>query len=236
MADTKRSARPKFTTPRGVFKFPKLTEPDTKFKAEGEYSTKLVFPKDDAGFDALIEKLKPLHAAAIEKGEAEFAKLPIASRKKLGKLTVNPFVTEVFDKATEEPTGELELKFTRKASGVYKTGPKTGQTWRAKPDIFDAKGHEMKKPPAIWGGTVGKISFEVGDYFIPGTGAAGLTLSLMGAQIIDLVTSGGARSASAHGFGAEDGYEQAADEPSGGSSDAPAGEGDYGASPDDADF
>lgn len=31
----------RITTPFGEAIYPKLTEPDTKFKAEGEYSTKL---------------------------------------------------------------------------------------------------------------------------------------------------------------------------------------------------
>lgn len=212
MAD-KRPPRPKLTSPRGTFVFPKLTEPDTKFKAEGEYSVKLRLAAGDDATQAFLAKLEPLHAAAVVKGEAEFAKLPVASRKKLGKATVNPFYSEVFDKETEEPTGEIEVKFTMKASGVVKDGPRKGKPWTQAPDIFDAKGHAMTKPPAIWGGTVGKVSFEVGDYFIPGTGVCGLTLGLRGVQVIDLVSAGGARSAKEHGFGEEDGgyeYEEAA--------------------------
>jgi hypothetical protein len=101
------------------------------------------------------------------------------------------------------------------ASGVYKKGPKEGQKWTAKPHIFDAKGTRLVNPPSIWGGTTGRLSFEMRPYFIPGTGAAGLSLRLIGAQIIDLV-SGGARSAKDLGFGeVEGGYEYAEQESEG---------------------
>jgi hypothetical protein len=66
----------------------------------------------------------------------------------------------------------------------------------------------LTKPPQIWGGTLGCISFEVeeGGYFIPGTGLAGLSLKLAGVQILELV-SGGGRDAKSLGFGSVDGYD-----------------------------
>lgn len=95
-----------------------------------------------------------------------------------------------------------------KASGTIKKGPRAGRTWHRKPQIFDAKGKPMLKAPDIWGGTIGKVSFSFVEdgYFIPGTGACGISFQLEAAQIIDLV-SGGQRKASDYGFGEEDGYE-----------------------------
>ena len=202
----KRTSAPQFTSFRGVFKFPKLNSPDTKFKADGEYSVKLIGNESDPAVQALVGKLTPLHEAAIARGKA--------LTKKGKTLSVNPLFTQVYDETTEEPTGEVEFKFTMAASGTFKNGPKAGQAWSRSPSIYDAKGNALTKPPAIWGGTVGKVSFEVGvdresgepGYFIPGTSTAGLSLRLLAVQVIDLV-SGGQRTASAYGFGEEDGYE-----------------------------
>lgn len=208
MADAKKKY-PKFTSPRLTFKYPKLSEPDygTKEypKPDGEYSTRGVAQADDPIIKAFIAKLAPMHAEAVALAEQEFKAMKVEARKKLGGVKVNDLFTTLYDQETEEPTGEIEFKFAMKAGGVVKKGPKTGQKWSRKPDIYDAKGQLLKKAPAIWGGTIGKVSFEASPYFISGTGAAGLKLNLLGAQIIDLV-SGGQRTAASHGFGEEDGY------------------------------
>ena len=201
----KRTSAPQFTSFKGTFKYPKLNEPDTKFKAEGEYSVKLIGNSSDATVQALIAKLRPMHEAAVARGKAMI--------KKGKSLSVNPLYNEVFDETTEEPTGEIEFTFKMGASGTYKNGPKAGQTWTRKPGLFDAKGNAMSNAPSIWGGTVGKVSFEVGvdresgepGYFVPGTGTAGLSLRLLAVQVIDLV-SGGQRTAAGYGFGEEEGY------------------------------
>lgn len=46
----------KYVSPKGVAGYPKLTRPDTKFKAEGEYSTTLTMDKKTA--QPLIEKIQ----------------------------------------------------------------------------------------------------------------------------------------------------------------------------------
>ena len=202
----KRTSAPQFTSFKGTFKYPKLNEPDTKFKAEGEYSVKLIGNESDPAVQALMGKLVPLHEAAVARGKALI---------KRGKnLTVNPLYNVVYDETTEEPTGEVEFTFKMPAKVTFKTGPKAGKTEEREPGLFDAKGNKMVKAPSIWGGTVGKVSFEVGvdresgepGYFIPGTGTAGLSLRLLAVQVIDLV-SGGQRTAAAYGFGEEDGFE-----------------------------
>jgi uncharacterized protein (DUF779 family) len=45
-----------YTTPKGIASYPKLLKPDTKFNAEGVYTTKLVIPKEDA--KELIERIE----------------------------------------------------------------------------------------------------------------------------------------------------------------------------------
>lgn len=198
----------KATTPRGVFKFPNLVTPDygTKDfpKPAGEWNVRLILEAEEA--QALIKKLQPEFDKAKMKAEEEFAKLPIATRKKLKEVTLNDFYTEVYDKDTEEPTGQYEFRFKSAASGVNKDKKK----WERKVALFDAKGVPIKKIAAIWGGTVGKVSFTASPYFIPGTGAAGLSLRLEAVQIIEL-SAGGSRNASEYGFGEEEGYDSTED-------------------------
>lgn len=201
-----------FTSPKGIFRYPTLDKPDfgnEKFpKPNGEYKVQLVVTPDVA--EILLKKLQPLFEAAVAEGEALFAKLPIASRKKLGELTVNDLVSVIYDKETEEPTGDVFFKFSTAASGVNAKK----EPWSRKIAVFDAKGKPLPKIPSIWGGTVGKVSFEAAAYFVPGTGTAGLKLYLTAAQIIEL-KSGGSRGASEYGFGEEEGYEGGNEAPEG---------------------
>lgn len=208
----KRPEAPKFNTPKVTFKFPRLGVADTKFKAEGEYSVKVVGPK--AAFAALIAKLEPLHKEAVKRGKAAYAALPVATRKKLdakGGFTINPLFNLVYDD-DEKETGEIEMNIKMVASGTYKSGPKQGKTWTRKPSVYDSKMKPMDGSK-VWGGSKGYVSFEVGidkdgqpGYFIPGTGAAGLSLKLQAVQVIELV-QGGSRSASDYGFAEEEGHE-----------------------------
>lgn len=204
----KRKKDPEFTTPRGTFVWPKLTEPDygtDKYKKpDGEYSVKVRFDGSDPAVIALIEKLTPLHEAAVSEGKEKFAELGVKDRKRLKELTVNPLFSEVYDEETEEPTGEIEFKFAMPASGTYKKGAKEGKKWTAAPIIVDAQGVKINKAPNIWGGTIGRISFSARPYWVAGTGMAGLKCRLIGVQIIDLVSSG-SRSAESMGFTKEEG-------------------------------
>src|SRR3954469_13595757 len=205
----KRPKSPSFTTPKGVFVWPKLTEPDFKFKKEGEFSVKLRLPLAEA--KPLINKLAPLHAQAEAEGKAKLAEIPVANRKKMEakgtKFTVNPFYSSVYDEDGNE-TGEVEFKFTMTHSGQYKSGPKAGQKWPRKPGVFDAKGKPVPSSTQIWGGSIGKVAFEAAPYWVAGQLTCGLSLRLQAAQIIELV-QGGQRSASSFGFGQEEGFEAA---------------------------
>lgn len=204
MAD-KKPQNFKGTTPRGTFRYPALSKPDfgTKDypKPDGEYKVGLILSEEDA--QPLIKDLQPAYDKAIEEAEAKFAELPVATRKKLKEVTKNDLYTIEYDKETEEPTGNLIFNFKMKASGKNKKG----EAWNRKPAIFDAGARKpLVKVPEIWGGTIGKVSFEAVPYFVSGTGAAGLSLRLNAAQIIEL-RSGGQRDASDYGFGEEDGFE-----------------------------
>lgn len=206
MTDTKeKRVRIKLVSPKATFRYPKLNEPDygtNDYPIEGgAYSVQLVMSAQEA--KVLIDQLTPHYVKAIDEGQIKFDQLPVAQRKKHGNLKEQPFFIEEFDKETEEPTGNVIFKFKMKASGKDK---KTGKPWSRKPTIFDAKGAAMVNPPSIWGGTTGKVSFEVSPYFVQGQAMAGISLNLNAVQIIDL-RSGGGGNAESYGFGAEDGYE-----------------------------
>lgn len=209
----KKKALPKFTSPIGVFKYPKISEPDygTKEypKENGEFSVKLVLEADSAEAKSLIAALTPHYEAALAEAQEKFAQLPIASRKKLGKVIANPLFNEVYDKETEEPTGQIEFSIKMKHKVEIKKGPKAGKTLIFWPTVFDAKGLRIPRDgmPAIWGGTTGRVSFEVYPYFVSSSGQGGLGLRMLAVQIVKPVF-GGERTAESLGLGAvEDGYE-----------------------------
>ncbi|MDO8839668.1 MAG: hypothetical protein Q7V31_12145 [Parvibaculum sp.] len=244
---TEKKKLPTLTSPRMTLKWPKLNEPDYGSKdypkEDGEFSTKGVLRLGSPECDALLKVLQPLHDEAVSLAEQAFKELKVDVRKKLeaknGKkgVQINALYTAIYDKETEEPTGDVEFKFVTTASGVYKNGPKAGKRWNREVAIFDAKGIAMAKAPDIWGGTVAKVSYKASPYFIAGTGAAGLKLNLDAVQIIDLVSKG-SRAASSYGFGEEDGgYEY---DPSDDSTDDASGDGEQAgeqrAAPGETDF
>ncbi|MDX0455511.1 DUF2815 domain-containing protein [Sinorhizobium medicae] len=220
MAKDTKNKFPQFTSPRGIFVYPKLSEPDYGTKdypnPDGQYSLKLRMSQAEA--DAFVlrknkdgDSLQSLYEDGLREAEAAFAELKVETRKKLGAVKPNDLFTVLYDEETEEPTGLIEFKFKMKASGEYKKGPRAGKKWERKPDLFDARGKKIGGGVNIWGGSEGKVSFVASNYFIPGTAAAGLRLMLGGVQVIELV-SNGSRAADSYGFGAEEGFGYDADD------------------------
>lgn len=200
----KKKKNPKVLTPRGTFQWPKLATPDTKFDADGKYSVKLVL--DTEAFEELSAIIQPIFDDALAEGEAAFAELSVAQRKKLKEVTVNDWFTPVFDPDTEEETGTYSIVFGAKAGGTKRDGT----PWSRGPiPCFDAKGKPVKDASKIWSGSEGKVSFSYRPYFIPGTGTAGISLQLEAVQVLELASSGG--NADSYGFGVEDGYEASDD-------------------------
>jgi hypothetical protein len=212
----------KMNTPLGVAKWPKLTEPDygTKDypKPEGEYSVKLVFNESDPAFVAFREKMESFMVPVEAMAEEKFAELKKPQRDKLGSPSRNDIFTPIYDE-DDEPTGEVEMKLTMKASGVVKKGPREGKKWSRKPQLFDALGRPIKGKIDVWGGSelIIAFSFTEGGYFIPATGAYGIKLQLEAAQVVTL-RQGGERSADDYGFGKQEGgfdASQISDQPEG---------------------
>ncbi len=199
----------KLNTPLGAAKWPKLSEPDygTKDypKPDGEYSTKMIFDATDPKFVAFRERMEAYIAPVEAMAQAKFAELKKPQRDKLGSPTFNDMFVPIYDE-DDEPTGEVEMKFTMKAGGVVKKGPREGSKWSRKPNLFDSLGRPIKGKVDIWGGSELIIAFSFTDdgYWIPATGAYGIKLQLEAAQIVTL-REAGARNAGDYGFGEQEG-------------------------------
>jgi len=211
---------PKFVTPRAPSIWPNLNTPDTKHNADGVYDCKQELQLDDPIVQKIKAKATELAKAEYERileenpsflteeaYEAKCKELKAAGKERLiEKLKVVRFVEPLRPEIDDdgEETGTVILKAKRKASGVYKSGPKTGQRWEAKVNIFNNKGVQLKNPPKIGGGSEVKMSIELKPYYVAGTGDVGCSFNLEAVQLLTLVQFG-QRDAAGYGFGAEEG-------------------------------
>ncbi|RUT87640.1 MULTISPECIES: hypothetical protein [unclassified Mesorhizobium] len=216
MAKEKNPDKVRVSTPRVTLKYPKLDRVDYGSEKypdkDGSYNTRFIADRADPKVSAMLAKIDAVMVRAKELAEEKFSKMDIKARKKIeaktgGIVADEPYST-VYDDDTEEDTGKIDMKVKMKAKGVYgPRHPRKGETWTAKPDIFDGKGKPMKKGLQIWGGSVAIINFDLEPYFVDGSGSYGVSRRLNAVQIIELV-SGGQRAASSYGFEAEeDGFD-----------------------------
>lgn len=207
----------RLVSPAGPAIWPKLNEPDTKWDPDGKYTGKL---KLDGASDEVIAFVAKLEAIRDEFFDAEFERLKSEKKMALAKELKKADVIKVdVDQETGDETGFLIFGASMKAKGVRKDGT----PWTQKPTIFNAKGTELKTPPAISGGSTLKLSVEVSPFVNATTKAVTLSIRLKAAQIIKL-NSGGARTFSEHGFGVEeDGDDIGEDEGGNGFSDESGG-------------
>jgi hypothetical protein len=174
MADKQISAK-------GEFVYPHLNKPDVRFNEAGEYKLTLKVPQKEAlSMVTLIDKELDACVAKVEKEK----------KGKKVKLAPKPYQIE---------DGFAFFKFKMKATGVNR---KTKESFSQKPALFDSNKNPFPQSTSIWGGTKGKVAFNVKDYFVPALGA-GVTLQLIAVQIIDLVEGGGKQGDL---FDKEDGY------------------------------
>jgi hypothetical protein len=195
----------RITSPVGTAVFPKLSTPDTKYKALGEYATKLVLSGDDSA--PIIEKFEAELAAYFEEVKAELMKGDGKSKAKAKSLKFaadKPFKPEVDDEGDE--TGNFVFNFKMPARIAREGKPDLV----LKPDVFDAAGKKLTSPPDIWGGSRLKVAFELRP-FNTAIGV-GMSLRLNAVQVIEL-RSAGQRDAAGYGFGAEEGYAGADETP-----------------------
>jgi hypothetical protein len=186
--------------------WPALNEPDYKFKKEtGEWHVRLRLDTE------ALAAFQPVIDAAIElRDEAFEAKKDELTRQKKGALLKELNVADVIKPEIDPETGEETGNYIFRAALSYKVeiknGPKTGEVFYKKPDLFDAKGKTLKNPPRIGSGSLLKLAVVPMDYWMPKDKTIGVRFELAAVQVIKLV-SGGQRSAADYGFGEEDGDE-----------------------------
>lgn len=203
--------REQLFTPLGVFKYCHLNKPDTRYKEEGEYSVNVLLDKDDPETKKLMKQLVRLASAAKEEAKVKFDEANGQQKAKWKKRSItvpnmNPWYEDEVDDEGD-PTGNIILKIKTKATF---TDRKTGKTVQKTVKLVDGRGNVIptKKRPLVYGGTMGRVAFTVGNVFIPKDADAYLSFYLNEVQITKLV-SGGASSSS---FGAvEDSDFDAAD-------------------------
>lgn len=216
--------RIKLTFPKGTLKYPRLQEPDDKFKAEGEYSTKLVLTPEQA--KPLIDKLEQCFKEHLAETKAANPK------KKVKAVTNRPWKADTTKEKDESgeyvevETGNIAFTFRRPAKIVKKDKPPL--TLRVA--LFDAAGAKLVTDKRIGGGTIARVAAEVRGYFTEKDGA-GIRLDLEAVQVLKLV-EGGRQSATDYGFAAEEEIE-GEDMPSGDDGD---GDSDEAAAGDAADY
>lgn len=194
MTDKKKALKLRLNTPEGTAKFPWLTEPDTRFNPDGEYSVNLIIPEDDPKTQALVAK--------IEKIWEDFKKT--LKGAKLKQTPTLGFDKEYTDDGDE--TGNLIFKF--KAKTGY-TDDKGNRKELQPPKLFDAKLKPMTNGVPVWGGSTMIVNFTPQAYDHGKN--LGITLRLNACQIIQLVTAGGGASADAYGFSEQEGFSGAED-------------------------
>jgi hypothetical protein len=175
-------------TPKGSANWVKVFfPPDTKYKAEGEYSMKLVVREDLA--EDLCGQLDSLTDEIYAKSLKDNPKL----KTKLTKRT--PYEQVLDDEGNE--TGEIEFKFKTKA----RITAKDGSTYTNKVAVFDAKAKPITEQLNIGNGSIMKVGFEPVPYMMQSTKEASVSLRLKSTQLIDLVEYGASSP-----FGEEEGY------------------------------
>lgn len=177
----------KFTTPPGTAVYPRLDAPDTKFDPDGKYSVKLRWPAD------VIHPLRERVEKLIDERHAELVK---EDKRKAKEATIrSPFKETLDDDG--EPTGEIEATFSMKALIRWKSGG-VEKTRVQKPILADARGRPTRANP--WSGSTLAVRFEANADYWTGQKVVGASLNLIGAQIIKLVSGGGAEDISEMGF------------------------------------
>lgn len=206
--------RTRYSTPKGVAKWPHLTKPDYKFKEAGEFHTKLRIGKDE--FESTIkDTIDATYAEAVKAAKAENAK----AKKKPPTALPLPYF---FD----EEENEYEISFKSKYSWIDKA---TKEVKTRRVPIFSSSGAVIKDPAIkIGSGTLMKVSFVI-DPFHTALGV-GVSLKLEAVKILNLVEFGS--NAESYGFGGD----ESEDYPDEGYSGDGSGDGSDSGDTDDAPF
>jgi hypothetical protein len=202
----------KMTSPAGVAVFPYVNygSPSKKYKKEDEFEYKitLALTPGDPGVDEFVVKMNEMAQEAFDEAKSEIsAELKAAKaatekkklKKNLDRLELSePFSPELDDE--KEETGRLLISFKQNSSFTTKKGEIIDKIIT----LFDSTGAVIPKnaQQAVWAGSICKVGFDVGPFYMAATDLAGISKKLAAVQIISLVTKGEV-SAESYGFGDE---------------------------------
>ena len=176
----------RIVSPKGTAKYPKLNEPDKKFKADGEYSVRLVVKREEA--EQFVKFVK-------DEFIKHYKETCVREKKKELKTAEMPWKKVTNESGVE--TGDVEIKFSLAAKITSK---KTGQAWEQRPALFDSKGNAISD--RVGGGSIIKVAAEVFPWYTPLLGC-GISLRCRAVQVFELHQYSGGN-ASNFGFTAEE--------------------------------
>lgn len=174
---------------QGTALWAKVMEPDTKFVPEGQYTIKVVMPVTEAA--ELCEQLDSYASQKLAEVVKEQPKLKAV-------LSTTPAYTTEYDDDGND-TGNVIFNCKLKAVQVLRDGTKRVQ----KPFVCDSKVKPLNPDTLIGNGSKVIVKVQPNPYMMPATKTVGVSLKMLGVQVIDLVEYG---MPTTNLFDEEDGY------------------------------
>lgn len=192
-----KAKQPTLVSPVAVAAWPRLNEPDVKFKPEGEFRVQIVLNPERSPEHAKF--LSDLEARYEEAYKEECAEQKKAKLKRVP-LSIKP---ETDKEGNETGTGNVLVKFGMKH--IIKT--KTGETFANRPTLADSQGRNVSPAKCrVGGGSMIRVAFQPNPFYTAGLGF-GMSLRMVGVQIIKLVEpNGGGAKFDAYEGGDDDGF------------------------------
>lgn len=170
-------------TPTGATLYARVQTPDTHFDAQGIYHVDLLL--DEAKAEVLTETLSGILDEFYDANQVIQKALSQGKR-----ITKASFCEQMQD-------GRYRFKFKQRATITTKSG----DTFEKKITVVDSKLNRVHSE--LGNGSTVKISYFPVPYYAPSTKTAGVSLRLVGVQVLDFVGFG---DSAACGFTEEDGY------------------------------
>ena len=167
----------------------KVMEPDTKFMPEGQNTIKVVMPVTEAA--ELCEQLDSYANQKLAEVVKEQPKLKAV-------LSTTPAYTIEYDDDGND-TGNVTFNCKLKAVQVLRDGTKRVQ----KPFVCDSKVKPINPDTLIGNGSKVIVKVQPNPYMMPATKTVGVSLKMLGVQVIELVEYG---MPTTNLFDEEDGY------------------------------
>ena len=177
----------KMTTGRGIFMYPYLFSPDTKFNQDGIYTVNLQLQGDAA--KTLKDELTNIRDKYKEQQVAITGKEPKS-------IMALPFKDDTTD------AGEACISFKFKMKPFFRS--KNGDQIDQRPTVFDAKLQPLDESCKMGNGSAGKVSFDCVPF--NSNFGLGVTLRLRAVQVLELVAYNGGGGDSNNGFSIEEGF------------------------------